>query len=255
MTIQTNIGYFGKIPSKGDFVSRHLPNDFIQPWDQWLQNSLTESQEQLGNQWLDLYLTCPIWRFALCHGICGDSAWIGIFIPSVDQVGRYFPLSFALPVTSRNALIQLAAKEEQWFSQLEKVALTTLDIDANIDDLNVATDSISPPLSLMASNPGDVCLEKQNLWRLPLTNTRAVGDSFSTLLEQLLWQQLTNFSFWWSNGSEHVEPSALFCNQLPSPSAFTALLDGNWQRSGWDNNLARCVLDTPIAEHVAEHSS
>lgn len=254
MTIQANIGYYGKIPSKGDFVSRHLPKSFIEPWDQWLQDSLTTSRKQLGSQWLDLYLTCPIWRFALSHGICGDSAWIGILIPSVDHVGRYFPLSFALPVTSRNALIQLASKEELWFSQLEKVALTTLDLHANLDELNVATDAISTPLSLMPSSV-DICLKKEDQWRLPLTNTSNVEDSFATLLEQLLWQQLTNFSLWWSNGSQHVESSALFCSQLPSPSSFAALLDGNWQRSGWDNNLAGCILDAPIAEHVVEHSS
>ena len=86
-------GLYGKIPSLGDFVSRRLPRSFISPWETWLQEVITNSREQLGELWLDHYLTCPLWRFVLSPGICGEQAWGGVLMPSVDRVGRYYPFT------------------------------------------------------------------------------------------------------------------------------------------------------------------
>src|SRR5512139_3843786 len=89
-------GWYGKIPNLGDFASRRLPSRFIVAWDDWLQRALASSRAQLGGQWLDLYLTSPVWRFLLMPGVCGSAAWAGVLMPSVDRVGRYFPLTIAL---------------------------------------------------------------------------------------------------------------------------------------------------------------
>ncbi|MCK7582565.1 MAG: TagF domain-containing protein [Chromatiales bacterium] len=35
------------------------------PWDDWLQRALAGSRGALGESWLDLYLTSPLWRFIL----------------------------------------------------------------------------------------------------------------------------------------------------------------------------------------------
>lgn len=92
------LGFYGKVATHGDFVSRRLPRSFLDPWDHWLQDCLRYSQEQLGADWLDVYLTSPVWRFALAPGVCGDGAWTGVLIPGVDRVGRYFPLTVAAPL-------------------------------------------------------------------------------------------------------------------------------------------------------------
>ena len=31
----TTLGFYGKLASRGDFVSRALPQSFIGPWDSW----------------------------------------------------------------------------------------------------------------------------------------------------------------------------------------------------------------------------
>src|SRR5690606_36950533 len=36
VTHQGGPGFYGKLPSRGDFVSRRLPADFIGQWDAWL---------------------------------------------------------------------------------------------------------------------------------------------------------------------------------------------------------------------------
>ena len=44
-----------------------------------------------GRRWIDAYNRAPIWRFWLGADFCGE-AMIGAFMPSVDGVGRAFPL-------------------------------------------------------------------------------------------------------------------------------------------------------------------
>src|SRR5690606_10627892 len=89
-------GFYGKLPSRGDFVSRRLAQDFVGHWDAWLQQGLAASQAALGERWLDVYLTSPIWRFAVAPGLIAEAGYVGVLVPSVDRVGRYFPLTAAL---------------------------------------------------------------------------------------------------------------------------------------------------------------
>src|SRR6188768_3932688 len=87
------VGFFGKLPSHGDFIARRVDDLFRQRWDEWLQRSIDESQRALGGAWLDCYLTGPLWRFFLCEGVAGAACFAGVLMPSVDRVGRYFPLT------------------------------------------------------------------------------------------------------------------------------------------------------------------
>ncbi|HEX7639444.1 MAG TPA: type VI secretion system-associated protein TagF, partial [Burkholderiaceae bacterium] len=88
-------GFYGKLPGEGDFVSRRLPWEFTSAWDDWMQQGLVASRHALGGRWLELYLSAPVWRFQIAAGVCGPLAWRGLFFPSVDRVGRYFPLTLA----------------------------------------------------------------------------------------------------------------------------------------------------------------
>ncbi len=79
----------------GDFVSRRLPASFVLLGRMAASRLCLPAETELGAEWLETYLTSPIWRFALSGGVCGDRACAGIFMPSVDKVGRYFPLTLA----------------------------------------------------------------------------------------------------------------------------------------------------------------
>lgn len=59
-------GLYGKLASRGDFVSRGLPQSFIAPWDSWLAAGLLASQNAMGEHWLNAYLVSP----------CGVSPWL-----------------------------------------------------------------------------------------------------------------------------------------------------------------------------------
>ena len=112
-------GFFGKIPSHGDFVTRNLPRDFLDGWDAWLQRAIAQSKSELGDAWLDTYLTSPIWRFVLVPGVCGEKGWAGILMTSVDKVGRYFPLTIASSLHEDAHPFQIVEEADDWFNNLK----------------------------------------------------------------------------------------------------------------------------------------
>jgi len=88
-------GLFGKLPARGDFVRERLPRDFTDRWDDWWQRGLADTQARWRDEWQDAWLEAPVWRFVLPPGLCGGSGVLGLWLPSVDKVGRYSPLTIA----------------------------------------------------------------------------------------------------------------------------------------------------------------
>jgi type VI secretion system protein ImpM len=124
-------GWYGKLPSLGDFASRRLPAAFIDEWDDWLQGVMAAARDEWGAAWLDRYLVAPVVRFWLGPGVLGEAAWRGIVMPSVDRVGRHFPLSFA---QSDGTLAQ-ALSARRWYGDLDAAARRALDVSFTVDDL------------------------------------------------------------------------------------------------------------------------
>jgi len=54
MSTDVVVGFYGKLPSLGDFVGRRVPEHVVQRWDHWLQESVAASRASLGERWLDL---------------------------------------------------------------------------------------------------------------------------------------------------------------------------------------------------------
>ena len=87
-------GWYGKLPSLGDFASRRLSAGFIEAWDAWLAAGMADWCRREPDAWLAHYLAGPSWRFLLMPGaMAGASAgekgaWAGVLMPSVDKVGR-----------------------------------------------------------------------------------------------------------------------------------------------------------------------
>jgi len=233
MSNQQPPGYFGKFPIMGDFVSRRLPADFIRGWDAWLQGSLAESRKVLGDIWLSLYLTSPLWRFILSPGICGPNGWMGILMPSVDRVGRYFPLTLATVINQGNGLAGLFLSAADWFGRMEHLALSCLEDDFDLDvfDRELQKEELPTPLG---SDPVQVSdkdhengqrfmamhAEMQSLSQMP--------EAIIQLGSSLLANYLPTYSLWSSSGSELVKPCLLVYQGLPPVTFFTDLLRGQW---------------------------
>ena len=56
--------WYSKLACLGDFASRRLAQDTARLLDAWLAQGVDTSRAQLGERWLNVYLTSPLWRFA-----------------------------------------------------------------------------------------------------------------------------------------------------------------------------------------------
>ncbi len=86
-------GAYGKMPALGDFFRLGAEREFVTPWDIWVQNTLLGARQALGARFEECYMTAPIWRFSLPPGVAGTQGVVGVLMPSVDRVGRQFPLT------------------------------------------------------------------------------------------------------------------------------------------------------------------
>jgi len=137
-------GFFGKIPARGDFVQRGLRSTFVTAWDAWMSAAVAASKATLGPTWLDAWLEAPIWNFHLRPGICGPDAALGVFMPSVDSVGRHFPLTLA----RLSAAAALPAEAAAWLACMEAAGIAaleeTLDPDRISDRLRCDVEAVDP---------------------------------------------------------------------------------------------------------------
>ncbi|MBK8181846.1 MAG: type VI secretion system-associated protein TagF [Candidatus Competibacteraceae bacterium] len=243
-------GFFGKLPGRGDFIGRHLPKSFLDPWDTWLQQAIAQSHIQLGGLWRECYCTSPIWRFALSPGLCGPAVYTGILMPSVDRVGRYYPLVITAPLESGWPLLVLPMAGKAWFEQAEQLALMGLDLDRlDLDDFSQQVKALGAPPMATFSVEGAVA---GNAWYCPLPEALELALATPLLASDLLRRGLPQISLWWTEGSERVTRCLLICQGLPPVSGFAALLSGEWRHWGWTEksvaNIMRCSGEPPTTK-------
>jgi len=140
---KASVGFYGKLPTRGDFLRVGLPRRFIEPWDEWLQRVLPASRVALGDDWLACWLEAPVWRFALAAGLCGPDAVQGVWMPSVDSVGRYFPLTLACVGGDAALAARFLAVAER--AGIEAIAMS-LEPDAVTARIVATADAMAAPL-------------------------------------------------------------------------------------------------------------
>jgi type VI secretion system protein ImpM len=208
-------GFYGKLACRGDFVTRDLAPGFTQPWDAWLCEGIQASRQQLGEDWLSAYLVSPLWRFALAAGVCGPNAVLGMLMPSIDRVGRYFPLTVAQILEPGQSVASVAGGAAEWYDVVEKLMLSTLDQGAGFGVFEVALTRV-PPISVLPRSAA----------------SRSAGlQIFSASDFQARQLELTAIacegaSLWWGNDAEGAAQGLVRCKGLPDPQRFGSHLLG-----------------------------
>jgi type VI secretion system protein ImpM len=179
-------GFFGKLPSRGDFVGHGLGRAVLHPWEAWVRAALAASRDLLGEGWLAAWMVAPVWRFALPGGACGPDALLGLMLPSVDRVGRSFPLLVAAAFPGRQAAPEPAAGEA-FLDAAEAAARDAIADDLTPDEL----------ARRVAAAPGPEA-------------GAAVGEG----------------ALWWTEGAPSVPPRRLATAGLPPMPDHAALLAG-----------------------------
>lgn len=227
-----DVGLFGKLPAHGDFIYRDLPSHFINAWDTWLQGFVASSQQQLGEAWLDIYLTSPIWRFAISDGVVDGLSWTGILLPSVDRVGRYFPFSIVTktPATANPFLI---IQQQTWFDAIEQLALSALSghmqLEELVQEINKHNLALPPTIQRYAPSPENAGIVAEFANETPNPEL-----AYAHLLDSQCRQAYSNYSIWsTAMGSERINPCVFYTRGLPNFRSAAAMLDGQWAHWGW----------------------
>jgi type VI secretion system protein ImpM len=223
---ETVPGWYGKLPSLGDFASRRLPAEFIRTWDTWLQDVLQATRASLGERWLDCYLTMPIWRFVLAPGLVEASGWAGVLMPSVDRVGRQFPLTLAVALASDAEAAHVVFEGSDWFASLEDTALGVLDPARGPEDLDraLADCVLTSPVAPEFDAPVD---GMRRLSSIGAFNALARAEAFRAWAGHSAWKGL-----WWTQGRVDGGPLLLTCAELPTAEEFGRLLESRLAPEG-----------------------
>jgi len=230
-------GWYGKIPAGGDFIARRVPPSFSQAWDGWLQGAIAGSRERMAGDWRDAFLSMPAWRFVLSPALLNANAWIGIMVPSVDAVGRYFPLTVAsaLPSASLDLVATLLAARP-WFQDIEAIALSAIGPggrDSASIDAAIAGKPFLPQWLRHSEERDDTVpmrgAKPRMLW-VPLARSdrkeaRARAAMAARLAEPA--------AAWLAEESECFGRCLLLCEALPSAEQYCAMMDGRWIEHGW----------------------
>jgi len=232
MAADAPVGFYGKLPCRGDFLQRRVRPQFVEVWDSWLQHCLAESIRQMQERWLEAYLTSPVWRFVLSPGICGDGAYGGVMVPSVDRVGRYFPLTIVASWEREDCALAVACGSRAWFDQAEALALLAPEasdfdaFDASVAQLPALANAqdAAESLSLREHLNRADSLSSETRWRVPLHSVHSLQRAASVLASRELERALNPLSLWWSDGSQDTEPAWLCQRGLPPPETFAGLL-------------------------------
>jgi type VI secretion system protein ImpM len=185
------IGFCGKIPARGDFIRTGLPRAFTEPWDHWMERMIAASRAALGEAWLAAWLEAPVWRFALPPGVCGPDSVIGLWMPSVDSIGRYYPLTIAA-VTDDADHCTLMQKASGFLEAAERAGREAL-------ENRLAPEQLAGRLNGAAGAPPD----EQSIGLVPSPE----GAS------------------WWTQGGPRVSAMALASGGLPDENSFIAMME------------------------------
>ena len=210
-------GAFGKIPSVGDFFRINAPAGFASVWDEWLQRCLVSGAHVYGDQWDELYMSVPIWRFCLSPGVAGPAAILGVLMSSVDRVGRRFPLTLMAPLEDSESAVEAHLSRSDLFEELETLSLAVLDEDISKEALEEKLSA----LEISSAEPPARC-------RVAPGNTLACQGTdadqvISTVTASLLTRTVETPTIW--STMMEADTRLMVCNGLPDGPNMQGLFD------------------------------
>jgi type VI secretion system protein ImpM len=218
-------GLFGKLPAKRDFIAANAPRRFLEVWESWLQAGVATSKQILGAKWADAYNRAPIWRYWLGADFCGE-ATIGVFMPSVDGVGRSFPLSLFACEGEDSLPPPELESNDAWCEAAEAILLDALDPAATLEAVAERVASMPAPAMKPRSAAVGGFQELSDGGIIIRDVDREISLAFLAARRFGHRRAFASQSFWWTIGGEGFPPVALSYVGLPPAVRFSGMLTG-----------------------------
>lgn len=227
MSAQATAGWFGKVSMLGDFASRRLAPDWVQACDRWLSAGMDTSHRQLGEDWMAVYLSAPLWRFAWAPGVVDEQWWFGVLMPSSDNVGRYFPLVVAQPRSVAPADRFSLDHLELWWRHVSDAALRTLAEDAQVETFEEDLQQ-APPWPMAIHAPTVRVVQAPGRELVSVDRAASLEGFLHGLAAMSLLQRLEGCSLWSPHAGPEAAMTCTLLQGLPTADAFADLLTGRW---------------------------
>jgi type VI secretion system protein ImpM len=222
-------GLFGKLPAKRDFIALYTPRAFLNAWEAWMQAGMSASREMLAGSWKDAFLTAPIWRFWLGADVCGSTV-LGAFMPSLDGLGRYYPLTLFACADDGTAIPPPDIdSHDDWFAAGEELLLSALGQHAAFETLSSGLDSLKPPAVAVTRSSGEGTRAPIDGIAAGEANGRCFPDLFASLRAANAAAVSSAATFWWTIGGREFPSQALCCRRMPDPFLFASMLTGGFE--------------------------
>lgn len=151
--VPRGVAWYGKLPSRGDFVSRGVPRSWSRPWDEWLQRGLAHAAQRLGAGSLRERLqTMQPWACAFGPVQPGEPMWLGAVVASCDRVGRIFPTLLveaydeaALCAMSIAALLDRAGEFADWLIEVNREPVSLKEFERGTAEISSTAWDIGVP--------------------------------------------------------------------------------------------------------------
>lgn len=189
------IGWYGKLPSAGDFLKRRFPETLWQQWTHWFQVGLlnwqqNEDQRADGDR---SFSAAPVWNFVVPPMLGSQLVQMGCLLPARDNVGRQYPVCALLTFSPQSWTQPQLALAGEWYQQVGRTLLNAVRNAYSAELLDQALLSIPAPVLPAAESRSDI-LDVIGYADRPCTlSWRQVSDCFDP-------QHYT--SFWWTNQTD-----------------------------------------------------
>ncbi|MDR0716061.1 MAG: type VI secretion system-associated protein TagF [Azoarcus sp.] len=214
------MGWFGKLPSVGDFAGRGLPPPLRETVHKWISSGMAALARSRPGDWRDVYQVSPVWHFAINAGIWDKPALIGCLAPSVDKVGRYSPL-LALRSVDRRGIDKVLPPDSRWLyridAALRSVIGERMPVDHVLGALKRQTHGDGGDNST-AGILGDLGISDGAL--LPCK------EWFSWPDLPALFNERADRSFWWAEPAPKLPPRQIIHCGPPDDDLFCLLMNG-----------------------------
>jgi type VI secretion system ImpM family protein len=148
-TAPVNVAVFGKTPRMGDFLRVGSGGPAGEALEQWVEQGLGLAEAKRGGAWPGIYSSGATYAFVFRppRASAGKEALVGVIKPSVDAVGRRFPLVVYAPAMPRASvpwphMLPIALGD---FYDAAATLLMEADSVTGIADMQAALRRVSPP--------------------------------------------------------------------------------------------------------------
>ncbi|WP_042777545.1 type VI secretion system-associated protein TagF [Sinorhizobium fredii] len=214
------IGVFGKYPGKRDFMALNLPKGVVGVIENWMQTAVAISRERLGRQWLQYYAVHPIWNFRLGEDIAGTDC-IGALMPSIDGIGRYFPLCLIAHAPPGLSFPLFGEISGDWIEGLHARLLSALE-EGDVPGPDRLLAGLEAPL---ATSTGHGAQAFAGGYRLVVPSPDE-PESMARFAALEMRVAAKARSLFWTRGGQYVPPQILSAKGLPDPLLYTEMMGG-----------------------------